>query len=225
MTGQAAPQLTRRALEALQAAEPLPLDRAKSADLVVIQFQGVRAVVKDFAHRSIVWRLIGPSIVSREIRALRSLEGRAPVPRVLARVDRHAYLMAYVEGESCNHLDPLTVGPGFFERVEEAIESLHAAGWVHGDLKSFGNLIRGEDGAVWVTDFATAFSREGFPSPLRHWLFERMVRVDWLALAKLKRSLAPDLLTEQEAHALAHPSVPVRMARGWRKLYRYLRQR
>jgi len=225
MSESAAPKLTRRALEELQTAAPLPLDRAKSAELVVIEYEGRPVVVKDFAHRSLFWRLVGPWVVSREIRALRSLAGRAPVPRVVAAIDKHAYLMEYVEGEPCNHLVAETVSPRFFEGVAEAIGELHAAGWVHGDLKSFGNLIRGPEDRIWITDFATAFSRKGPFGPLRRWLFERMVHVDWLALAKLKRSLAPELLTEREAHALAHPSVPVRMARAWRRLYRLVRRR
>lgn len=225
MREEAAPQITRSALEALTNASPLPLDRAKSADLMVIECCGGRAVVKDFAHRSRFWRFVGPWIITREIRALRALEGLAPVPRVLTRVDRYAYVMEYLEGETCNHLDPCTVTPRFFERVAEAIESLHRAGWAHGDLKSFGNLIRGPGDAIWITDFATSFPREGFCGPIRRWLFDRVARLDWLALAKLKKSLMPELLTDAEAWALAHPSLPVRAARAWRKLYRFLRRR
>jgi serine/threonine protein kinase len=225
MSEPAAPKLTRQALEELQTAAPLPLDRPKSAELIVIEHEGRPVVVKDFARRSLFWRLVGPWVVSREIRALRSLEGRAPVPRVVAMIDKYAYLMEYVEGEPCNYLAAETVSPRFFEGVAEAISELHAAGWVHGDLKSFGNLIRGPEDRIWITDLATAFSREGSFGPLRRWLFERMVRIDWLALAKLKSSLAPELLTEREAHALAHPSAPVRIARAWRRLYRLVRRR
>jgi hypothetical protein len=212
-------------LEALQAADAIPLDRDKSADLRIIEIDGQRAVLKDFAHRSWLWRLIGPWVVGRETRALKELAGKAPVPKLLGRIDRYAYLMEFVEGEPCNHLDADTITPRFFERVSEAIASLHRAGWVHCDLKSFGNLIRGAEDRICITDFATAFPREGSAGPLRRWLFERMAKVDRLALAKLKKSLIPELLTEEEAHGLAHPSIPVRIARGWRKLYRWLRRR
>ncbi len=161
----------------------------------------------------------------RELRALRALAGRAPVPRLLAVVDPHAYVMEYIEGEPCNHLDAATVEPPFFDAVESAIRSLHSAGWVHGDLKSFGNIIRGAGDRIVITDFATAFPREGSFGPLRRWLFRRMAAVDLLAVAKLKSSLMPELLTDQERHSLAHPTWPVRAARYWRRIYRRLRGR
>ena len=40
MSEPAAPKLTRQALEELQTAAPLPLDRPKSAELIVIEHEG-----------------------------------------------------------------------------------------------------------------------------------------------------------------------------------------
>jgi len=223
--GPVTPGITREQLDELAPSGGLALDRTKSADLFPIAWGGSRALVKDFSRRSGVWRWLGPAIVRRELRALEALEGKATVPRVLSVVDRFAYVMEYVEGEPCNHLDASTVGPGFFAAVAAAIDGIHAAGWVHCDLKSFGNTIRGPGERITIVDWATAFPREGSLSPLRAWWFRRMMQIDRLALAKLKDSLRPDLLTDGERRALAHPPILVRLARAWRRLYRGLRGR
>jgi hypothetical protein len=217
--------ITREELDTLVPPRGLALDRKKSADLFPIVWRNVRALAKDFSKRGGVWRWLGPIVVRRELRALEALRDRAPVPRVLSVVDRYAYVMEQVEGEPCNHLDAATVGPGFFAAVADAIDRLHAAGWVHCDLKSFGNLIRGPGDHITIVDLATAFPRSGPLGPLRGWWFKRMAEIDRLALAKLKGSLRPELLTDKERRALDHPPALVRLARVWRRLYRRARSR
>ncbi len=201
------------------------LPRQKSASLRIVEVSGVRAVLKDFRPRSFLWRaVLGPLVVRREVAALRSLSGRAPVPRLLALVDKWAYIMDYVEGEPCSLLDPATVTPEFFEEVRRAINLLHEAGWVHGDLKSLGNLVRTPDNRVVMLDFATAFRREGSFGPLRRWAFRRAAEIDLMAVAKLKRSLMPEALDEAERWALAHPPLAVRLARAYRRVYERVRR-
>jgi hypothetical protein len=205
----------------------LNLERKKSAAMWYVESDGARAVLKDYRGSGLFWRCtLGPLVIPREVRALRDLGARGIAPRLLRVIDRRAFIMEAVTGELCSRLDAKAVGPAFFAGVADAIDALHAAGWVHCDLKSFGNLIRLPGERIVIIDFATAFSREGWGGGLRRRLFEQAARLDRMALAKLKTSLSfPELLTEEERHFLAHPPWTVRLARCYRRVYGRIRGR
>lgn len=206
--------------------EPVPLRHQKSGRIGVVHMEGRSAVLKDYSDgRSWLWRtILGPLALRREVRALRALDGCPPVPRLYCRVDRLAYLMECFEGEHGDSLDPATITPAFFEAVAQAIEDLHAAGWVHCDLKSFGNFVRLPGDRIVILDYATAFPRAGWCGPIRRRLFEQARRLDRLTLAKYKVSLGfDDLLTDEERRHLEHPPWTVRAARCYRNAYRWLR--
>ncbi len=205
----------------------LSLPRAKSAKLRYVERDGHRAVLKDYAGCGFLWgNVIGPLLVRREVRALRDLSGRAPVPRLYGVVDRRAFIMEAVQGELCSRLRADSVGEPFFAAVSHAIDQLHDAGWVHCDLKSFGNLVRLPGERVVILDLATGFPRNGWAGPLRRRLFAHAALLDRMALAKLKLSLGFErLLTEEERRFMTHPPCVVRIARLYRVAYEYLRGR
>jgi hypothetical protein len=205
----------------------LSLERKKSAAMWFVESAGCRAVLKDYQGSGLLWRLtLGPLLIPREVRALGELGARGVAPKLLRVVDRRAFIMEDVTGETCSHLDAKTVGPAFFEGVAKAIDGLHEAGWVHCDLKSFGNMIRLPGERIVIIDFATAFPRKGWGGAIRRRLFDQAARIDCMALAKLKTSLSyPELLTEEEREFLAHPPWTVRVARCYRVVYGRIRGR
>jgi len=74
----------------------------------------------------------------------------------------------------------------WFAALLKIIQSFHARGVSHGDLKSKSNLIAGHDGNPYVIDFGTTFVHgEGF-HPLNNYLFEYGKRLDINAWVKHK---------------------------------------
>jgi len=59
-----------------------------------------------------------------------------------------------------------------------------------------------KDGEPYLIDFCTAFERGSRWSFFRNWLHGIFSQDDYLGLAKLKRHLAPELLTAEEAERL-----------------------
>ncbi|WP_024759221.1 protein kinase domain-containing protein, partial [Streptomyces exfoliatus] len=55
---------------------------------------------------------------------------------------------------------PPPSGPALLVQICEGLHQLHAAGWVHGDLKP-GNVLLMKDGSVRLGDFSTASELEG----------------------------------------------------------------
>ncbi len=173
-------------------------------DVLLIRADGVEAVLKDYG-RADPWfrRLVGPLSARREARALRQLEGVRGVPRLLRVVGREALLLEHVPGTSARHAPPGGLTPEFFERFYRLVERLHAAGVAHCDLRSQGNILVGADGEPHVVDFAAHFRRGRPWNIAARWMYRKFCQADRVAVARLKRSHAPDLLTEAERQALA----------------------
>jgi len=173
-------------------------------DVLLVRANGEEAVLKDYS-RADPWfrRLVGPMSVRREARALRQLDGARGVPRLLRVVDREALLLEYIPGTSTREVPPGGLTPQFFKRFYCLVERLHEHGVAHCDLRSRGNVLVGADGEPHVVDFVAHF-RRGRPWNLpARWLYGKFCEADRVAVARLKRSHAPELLTDLEQKALA----------------------
>ncbi len=190
--------------------------------LLLLEDGGRRAVVKDYRHSGWLMRnLAGPWLIGREEKIYRMLQGAEGVPRLLARLDRHALAVEYIPGRSCADFPDGSLPVEFFTRLREVVEGMHARGVVHCDLKNRGNIVVGEDGRPYIVDFASAFSREGRWFPLRRFLFERFRRDDLRAVAKAK-ILVARVWTEEEAHFAFHRGPAERVVRAVRDAARWL---
>ena len=173
-------------------------------DVLLIRADGEEAVLKDFS-RADPWfrRVVGPLSVRREARALRQLKGARGVPKLLCVVNRDALLLEYIPGTSAREVPPGGLTPHFFERFYRLVDRLHESGVAHCDLRSQGNILVGADGEPHVVDFAAHFRRGRSWNPVSRWLYAKFCEADRVAVARLKKSHAPELLTETEIQALA----------------------
>ena len=173
-------------------------------EVLLISSNGEQAVLKDFS-KSDPWfrRVVGPLSARREARVLEQLRGARGVPRLLRRVGRDALLLEYIAGASAREAPPGGLTPPFFERFYRLVERLHESGVAHCDLRSQGNILIGADGEPHVVDFAAHFRRGRSWNPVSRWLYAKFCEADRVAVARLKKSHAPELLTETEIQALA----------------------
>lgn len=173
-------------------------------DVLLIRLNGEEAVLKDYAKADPWFRcLVGPLSARREARALDQLRGVRGVPRLLRQVSRDALLLEYVPGTSAREVPPGGLTPLFFERFYRLVDRLHESGIAHCDLRSTGNILVGADGEPHVVDFAAHFRRGRSWNPVSRWMYAKFCEADRVAVARLKKSHAPDWLTETEIQALA----------------------
>lgn len=174
------------------------------ADVLLVRVGDEQAVLKDY-HGADPWfrRLLGPMSIRREAHALRRLDGTPGVPRLIRRVDRYSLLIEYIPGRSAREVPAGGFTPAFFEAFYRLIDRLHEAGVAHCDLRSTGNILVGEDGRPAVVDLTAHFKQGRRWNPLTRWMFRRFCDADRVAVARLKKTHAPALLTETESAALA----------------------
>jgi predicted Ser/Thr protein kinase len=159
----------------------------------VVEHDGRPAVLKDYRGKNAVTRgLLAPSLVRREHRVLKLLEGIPGVPRVYAIVEKRAILLEYVEGKTLNKFKAGELPDAVFDRLCETVRAMHRRGVVHLDLRQKKNILVA-DGRPYVIDFANALMGK---------MASKLAGVDESALLKWKQRNWPHLVTDGDREAL-----------------------
>jgi RIO-like serine/threonine protein kinase len=169
-------------------------------EVALIRVGKKQAVLKDFS-RSAVWfgRMLGPLLAYREARALTLLDGICGVPRLIRKVSPRALLIEYIEGVPARAIPPGSVTPELFDKLEQLVRAIHERGVAHCDLRSGSNIVVDSAGQPYLVDFV-AHTVHG--NPLWGWVFHRFCQADLVAVVRLKKRLAPALVSDDDEHRL-----------------------
>lgn len=190
---------------------PIHVGKGFQSSVYLVEWKGELVAVKDYAT-SPKWfrRFVAPLLIGREVRALRHLNGTPGIPPLVGRVDRLSFAMAFVEGTPISTFGRGELSPEVFPRIAQAVAGMHAKGVAHGDLKRRSNLILAPDGSVRIIDFAASVVARG---PISRRLMQAVAEVDDKSLPRLKRFVAPELLTEEDKWKLDNPTPLERWAK------------
>jgi RIO-like serine/threonine protein kinase len=169
-------------------------------EVALVRVGGEQAVLKDFS-RSAVWfgRVLGPLLAYREARALTLLAGISGIPRLIRKVGARALLIEHIEGVPARAMPPGSVTPELFNKLEELVLAIHEHGVAHCDLRSGGNVVVNSLGQPYLVDFVAHTVRG---TPLWNWAFRRFCQADLVAVVRLKKRLAPALMSADDEHRL-----------------------
>ncbi len=172
-------------------------------DVLLVSHHDAPAVLKDHnACDPVFARVLGPLLAWREARALLSLRSVAAVPNLLARPDKRSLLLQYLPGEPLHKTEADVDWQAFFNRLREVLAQIHAHGVAHCDLRSPGNTLVNAAQTPVVVDLVAAVKKGASWNLCANWVFDRFCRADEQALLKLKRHVAPELLSEQEQSSI-----------------------
>jgi len=165
-------------------------------DLSQVEGEGRSLMVKDVWGKPFFLRwTLGLWLIRKEWKIYSRLTGIKGIPRPVERIDRFAFAMEFVPGKPILRGEPLP--PSFFHELENVLGKVHERGVVHMDLRHKGNILVSEKGDPYLIDFNSsfAFNEKGF---FGRYLFPLLRRVDEGGLLKLKKRIAPALLTPEE---------------------------
>jgi predicted Ser/Thr protein kinase len=165
-------------------------------DLRLIEWQGERAVAKDWSN---AWPPLRPHArrcLDREWRALETLADLPGVPRPLARLPQ-GIIVSLLAGHPLHQGRWHRQRRAFFDALDACVARIHARGVVHLDLRQRRNILRGANGEPMLVDFEAALVCN--PARLSGRIALRWGRrIDRLAILKHKRRYANRLLTPGE---------------------------
>jgi predicted Ser/Thr protein kinase len=196
-------------------------------DVLLIEVDGRKAVLKDHnACDQGFGKLLGPLLVSREAKALRWLDQIAGTPKLYATPDSRSLLMEHMPGDPLGQFGDNPAWEKFFIDFERLLREVHAKGVAHCDLRSPNNALICESNQPAIVDFVSCVFRGRRWNFISRWLFDQFSRADRSALIKLKKGVAPDLLTPEEERLLNEQTILERTARwlgaSFRNLSRWL---
>ncbi len=158
-------------------------------------------------------RVLGPLLAGREARALERLRGIRGVPVLLGRPDSRSLLIEYLRARSLEDSSENTDWQAFFDRMAGLLTAMHSRGIAHCDLRSPYNTLVGAGGEPFIVDFVASVSKGRAWNIPGNWVFRQFARADREAMVKLKKSVAPQLLSEHEEATYSKCSGIERVAR------------
>lgn len=195
------------------------------ADLLLVKLNGNLGLVKDYSKTPWLYRMfVGRVSTWRERAIYQKLHGLPGIPRYFGRLDRYALVVEYIPGQAASQVKPGLVGPEFFDRLQSVVDRIHQRGIVLCDLRHTANIIVSDQGEPFLVDFCTAFERGSRWNIFKKWIYDLFHQDDLLGIAKLKKHLAPELLSDEERDKLERglflqgPAIRIRnFSRKWLK--------
>lgn len=197
-----------------------------NAVVTLVEKDGVRWTVKDFASRGWISRtIVGPLLLRREAAVLKRLRGLDGVAEEAFFVDRQALAIRFLEGAGLVRKKGANRSPvdlAYMEALERLVDAMHARGVVHLDLRGTGNFIIRPDGTPGLIDFQSAVVTEHLPG----WLRRMLEHIDDSGVLKKWNQFLPEAMGEARRAALRRFEEGRMRYFGWymkmrRKKYRH----
>ncbi len=156
----------------------------------------------------------------------RRLAGVPGIPRWAGRVGSCGYAIEYIEALPLDHFT--APPPGFFDRLRELFDAVHARGVAYGDANKRSNILVAPDGRPYLVDFQLSLcTRDEWPlvDSLVGAIVRYIARKDLYHLYKHKRRMAPQELTAEQEVLSRRRGALHSLHRKISKPYRTLRRR
>lgn len=175
---------------------------------------------------------LGKLLASREANAYRVFDSVAgvcedPGPvEAGGKIHRNAVGHYFVEGHPLSLNEK--VSATFFIELRQMLREIHEAGFAFVDLHKRENILVGEDGKPYLTDFQISFqTRNGllWKWPPGNWLLKIFQQSDLFCLSKHVRKHQPEKINELDLQGFEHPPWWIRAHRLIAVPFRQTRRR
>ena len=175
-------------------------------------------IVKD-AMGSAIARSLRRWMIRREYAVYRRLEGVPGVPRCFG-LHEDRLLLEFVDGHPLRlSANELPDRQRFFAELLVIVQSIHAVGVAHSDMKRKDNILVTPSGSPYLIDFGSAVLRPDARSAWRDWTFRQACQIDLNAWVKHKYLARYDEVSDEDA-PYYDPTPVERLVRPIRQTWR-----
>jgi len=183
-----------------------------------IEENGVKAIVKDFSLNSFWFRNIaGRFLIWREKKAYKRLEGFTGVPALFGSIGGIALIIEEIQGTDIGSIEVVkNLDEMFLRNLKNLINRIHDRGIVHCDLKRAPNIMIGNDGNIYIIDWAASISKSEFNFFPLNLIYKRFIQDDLNAITKIKLKYRPESVSLDEKRLYTERSKAERIIRAIR---------
>ncbi len=170
--------------------------KSMKPDILIAENDGEFIVAKDFRNKIWLARSFwGPLNIMYEKFILQKLKGITGIPEFIGLEDYNCLLLSYIDGDiikkSCQN-----IAPGYFDRIFNIVEEIHARGVLHLDLGHKSNIMVRKNGNPAIIDFNTSIylPLNSFFSPI----LRLLSKIDTTSIMRLKVKFRPQETTFSE---------------------------
>jgi RIO-like serine/threonine protein kinase len=172
-------------------------------DIFLLEKEGNQILVKDYSRKSFFFRIfVGIIAIRREALIYQKLQGIHGIAKCFGIIDRYAIALEFIPSKNGDELREEDLDASFFDRMRDVIDAVHGRGVVLCDLRNVKNILMGPKRQPYLIDFATAFQKGGRFNIFKNMVYHIFHQDDILGIAKLKRTRAKHLLSEEERSSL-----------------------
>jgi hypothetical protein len=185
-----------RTIRSLSTISILRAGQGSRPEVRVVRDGDLLLVVKDYSVGNRWLKLIGRVLLPREYGAYQRLEGLPGVPKCYGCPTPLMLVIEFVESQPSSQAPLRLLTPQFFAELRELVDTMHARGMVHGDMKRLDNILVDPQGHPTLIDFSAAFLSGS--SVAATMVMGHVWDDDLRAITKLKLERTPHLVTPEE---------------------------
>jgi len=190
--------------ESLHPVDNISSGKQAEANIWLAKVNDQLVAVKDYHLKGTLFKLLfGRWLIRREFEIYKKLQGIKGIPNVYKLLDKDAFILEYIVGIDCSKMAKGSIPEVFFSHLKCLIDEIHSHGVVHCDLKKRANIIITNGYQPYLVDFATSFTKGSRFNFIRNWFYKQFYQDDLNGIAKLKKKVAPHLLTPEEEDNLS----------------------
>ena len=157
------------------------------AEILLFDWEGALVVAKDFRGCGLFVRnSVGRFSIARECRAYETLAGLAGIPRLIGRIDAHAFAYGYIAGTPLPKFDRHSVPASFLRTLEKLLVAIHARGVAIADLHHRNVIVQEPSQEPALIDFSLALRQPSAWNLPGRWVFRQAQQLDRIAVARIR---------------------------------------
>lgn len=192
------------------------------ANIYECLYNGQRVILKDYKDRNFfIKATIGRWFISREFRIYKILNGISGIHQAIGQTDPFSLLLDYIDGKLLSERPREPLSPSVFASLKTIIQKIHQRDVACGDIHRR-DILMTDSGDIFLLDFATGWRKGHRFNIFSHFIFKKLLSLDWLAFYRMRERYTGLAPSQEEQKIFQDILKYYRLGRMMKTIYYFL---